>query len=218
MNAIDRPFPKGSEEASSAKDDVWIPSSCAFCYGSCSIKVHRVDGVIVKIEGNPESAIGKGRMCAKGVSGLMIHYDPNRLTKPLRRTNPKKGIGIDPGWKEISWEEAMDEIVGHLKRIRAEDPRKLVIQRTTTVTANKIPFQAFAFGFGTPNHSVSGGGLALRQRRPSDQRHHACLVGHRAGLPVTATTPCISAPRRAIRPATPRPRTWRSPPTPGRAA
>jgi anaerobic selenocysteine-containing dehydrogenase len=159
MNAIDIPFPKGSEVASGAKDDVWIPSSCAFCYGSCSIKVHRVDDVIVKIEGNPESAIGKGRMCAKGVAGLMIHYDPNRLTKPLRRTNPKKGIGVDPGWKEISWEEAMEEIVGHLKRIRAEDPRKLVIQRTTTVTANKIPFQAFSFGFGTPNQSVSGGGL-----------------------------------------------------------
>src|ERR1035437_9944498 len=159
MNAIDIPFPKGSEVASGAKDDVWIPSSCAFCYGSCSIKVHRVDDVIVKIEGNPESTIGKGRMCAKGVAGLMIHYDPNRLTKPLRRTNPKKGIGVDPGWKEISWEEAMEEMVAHLKRIRAEDPRKLVLQRTTTVTANKLPFQAFSFGFGTPNQSVSGGGL-----------------------------------------------------------
>lgn len=142
-----------------AGDDVWIPSACALCYGSCSIQVHRVNGVAIKIEGNPESAVGKGRLCAKGVSGLMVHYDPNRLTKPLRRTNPVKGIGVDPGWKEISWEEALTEIVGHLKRIRAEDPRKLVIQRTTTVTANKNPFQAFAFGFGTPNLSVAGGGL-----------------------------------------------------------
>ena len=140
-------------------DDSWIPSSCAFCYGSCSILVHRVDDVIVKIEGNPESSVGKGRLCAKGASGLMIHYDPNRLTKPLRRTNPNKGIGVDPGWKEISWDEAIAEIVGNLKRIRQEDPRKLVIQRTTTVTANKNPLQAFAFGFGTPNQSVSGGGL-----------------------------------------------------------
>ena len=159
MNLRENQSSTDRETGSIPHDDAWIPSSCAFCYGSCSIKVHRVDGVLVKIEGNPESSVGKGRLCAKGAAGLMIHYDPNRLTKPLRRTNPNKGIGVDPGWKEISWDEAITEIVSHLKRIRQDDPRKLVIQRTTTVTANKNPLQAFSFGFGTPNQSVSGGGL-----------------------------------------------------------
>jgi anaerobic selenocysteine-containing dehydrogenase len=144
--------------ASPMKDDVWIPSSCALCYGSCSILAHRVDGVVVKIEGNPDSAVGKGRLCGKGVSGLMSHYDPNRLTRPLRRTNPKKGLSEDPGWKEIGWDEALDEIAAVLRKVRAEDPRKLVVQRTTTVTASRVPFQTFAAGFGTPNFSVSGGG------------------------------------------------------------
>ena len=110
-------------------DDVWIPSSCSLCYGTCSILAHRVDGVVVKIEGNPESAVGKGRLCGKGVSGIMTHYDPNRLTRPLRRTNPKKGLDEDPKWKEISWDEALDEISTVLKKVRAEDPRKLVVQR-----------------------------------------------------------------------------------------
>src|SRR3990172_916397 len=87
-----------------ARDDVWIPSTCALCYGN-------------------------------GVSGIMSHYDPNRLTKPMRRTNPKKGLNEDPRWKEISWDEALDEIATVLKRVRAEDPRKLLVQRTTTVTA-----------------------------------------------------------------------------------
>ena len=82
-----------------AKDDAWVPSSCAICYGNCSIVGHRVDGVLVKIDGNPESVIGKGRLCGKGVSGIMSHYDPNRLTVPLRRTNPKKGLNEDPGWR-----------------------------------------------------------------------------------------------------------------------
>jgi anaerobic selenocysteine-containing dehydrogenase len=158
MNVMERPVP-GSNATATAHDDAWIPSTCALCYGVCSILVHRVDGVAVKIEGNPNSAVGKGRLCGKGVSGLMVQYDPNRLTKPLRRTNPEKGIGIDPGWKEISWDEALEEIAGHLKRIRAEDPRKLVIQRTTTVNAARVPIQSFAFGFGTPNQSTAGGGL-----------------------------------------------------------
>ena len=139
-------------------DDVWIPSSCSLCYGTCSILAHRVDGVVVKIEGNPESAVGKGRLCGKGVSGIMTHYDPNRLTRPLRRTNPKKGLSEDPRWKEISWDEALDEISAVLRKVRAEDPRKLVVQRTTTVTASRVPFQTFAAAFGTPNFSVSGGG------------------------------------------------------------
>ena len=141
------------------KIDQWVPSSCALCYGSCSVLAHRVDDVIVKIEGNPNSVVGKGRLCGKGVSGIMSHYDPNRLTVPLRRTNPEKGIGVDPKWQEISWEEALDEITEVLKKTRAEDPRKLVVQRTTTLTASRIPFTAFAAGFGTPNHSTAGGGL-----------------------------------------------------------
>ena len=141
------------------RDDCWIPSACSLCYGTCSILAHRVDGVLVKLEGNPESAAGKGRLCGKGVSGLMTHYDPNRVRVPLRRTNPKKGMGVDPGWKEISWEEALDEVARRLKKLRGEDPRKLFIQRTTTVTSSRTPIQVFAAAFGTPNRSSAGGGL-----------------------------------------------------------
>ena len=148
-----------SVEPSTFDADVWIPTSCALCYGTCSILAHRVDGVVEKIEGNPDSSIGKGRLCGKGVSGLMTHYDPNRLQRPLRRTNPKKGLDEDPGWKEISWDEALDEIAVCLRHLRAEDPRKLVMQRTTTITAARTPIRAFGAAFGTPNYSTAGGGL-----------------------------------------------------------
>lgn len=141
------------------RDDVWIPTSCSFCYGSCSVLAHRVDGVVVKVEGNPDSVVGKGRLCGKGVSGLMTHYDPNRLTQPLRRTNPRKGLNEDPGWVPIGWDEALNEIAAELRRVRQDDPRKLMIQRTTTVTAGRTPLGAFANAFGTPNLSVAGGGL-----------------------------------------------------------
>ncbi|MDP6175080.1 MAG: hypothetical protein QGF09_13020, partial [Rhodospirillales bacterium] len=124
MNVIDsaKRTQSGAAQLSEVHEDVWVPSSCSLCYGSCSILAHRVDGVITKVEGNPNSEVGKGRLCGKGVSGIMTHYDPHRVNTPLRRTNPEKGIGVDPGWKEISWEEALDEIAGRLKVIRAEDP------------------------------------------------------------------------------------------------
>jgi len=114
---------------------------------------------VVKIEGNPESAVGKGRLCGKGVSGIMTHYDPHRLDKPLRRTNPEKGIGVDPMWEEISWDEALDEVADRLKAVREDDPRKLFIMRTTTVMTQHVPPFVFMSAFGTPNASAAGGGL-----------------------------------------------------------
>lgn len=146
-------------KALQAPEDKWIPSACTICYGGCSILAHRVNGTVVKIEGNPKSPAGSGRLCAKGVSGMMILYDPHRVNTPLKRTNPKKGMGIDPGWKPISWDEAMDEITERLAKLRAEDARQLVLQVTTTLAPSSI--QAFAFGwaFGTPNMWVAGGGI-----------------------------------------------------------
>ncbi|MBI1736483.1 MAG: molybdopterin-dependent oxidoreductase [Candidatus Rokubacteria bacterium] len=142
-----------------ALTDRWIPSTCSLCYGTCSILGHERDGVLVKIEGNPASAIGRGRLCGKGVSGIMTLYDPNRVNVPLRRTNPVKGKGVDPAWKEITWDAALDEITARLEQVHDDDPRKLFIQRTTTNTSTRAPMMLFAAAFGTPNSWAAGGGL-----------------------------------------------------------
>ncbi|MBI4967231.1 MAG: molybdopterin-dependent oxidoreductase [Rhodospirillales bacterium] len=148
-----------SKIPTTAKEDKWIPSVCNICYGGCSMQAHRVDGTVIKIEGNPKSPIGGGKLCAKGLSGMMILYDPHRVNTPLRRTNPKKGMGVDPGWKPISWDEAMAEILPKLKKLHQEDPRQLVLQVTTTITPASLLFFAFGWAFGSPNMWVAGGGL-----------------------------------------------------------
>ena len=113
-------------------EDAWIPTQCARCYANCAIKVRRVNGVAVKIEGNPDTAMGsRGGVCAKGAASLQVLYDPNRVNVPLRRTNPEKGLYVDPKWKEISWEEALTEIAGRLKKVVEDNPRKLLFQGTT---------------------------------------------------------------------------------------
>ena len=56
-NAIFRELLKTSTsnfEENPVKEDIWIKSTCSMCFSQCAIKVHRVDGVVVKIEGNPE--------------------------------------------------------------------------------------------------------------------------------------------------------------------
>ncbi|MDP2268361.1 MAG: molybdopterin-binding protein, partial [Deltaproteobacteria bacterium] len=93
------------------KDDTWIHSSCSMCLGDCGILIHRVDGVVVDLKGDPDCPVNRGKLCPKGFSGMMTLYDPSRLKTPLKRTNPEKGIGIDPGWAPISWDEAFEIMV-----------------------------------------------------------------------------------------------------------
>ncbi|MBI2873643.1 MAG: molybdopterin-dependent oxidoreductase [Firmicutes bacterium] len=137
-------------QRNAAKDDVWVPTVCYMCYNACNIRVHRVDGVVVKIEGNPESPHNGSRVCAKGHAAIMGLYNPYRVTKPLRRTNPEKGPGVDPGWVEISWEEALAAIADRLKSIRETDPRKLAVLSFDTQGFGTLG-NVWTTAFGTPN-------------------------------------------------------------------
>jgi molybdopterin-containing oxidoreductase family molybdopterin binding subunit len=150
-----------AQSISETDKDVWIPTSCGMCYAQCGIKVHRVNGVVVGIEGNSESPIGMGRICSKGVAGIQLLYDPYRINYPLRRGNPEKGLGVDPKWYRISWDEAMDIIVEKFKETMEKgDPRGCFFQ-ATTVQTSEIRFAVIAFmrAFGFKNYWVSGGGL-----------------------------------------------------------
>ena len=127
-----------------------VLTACGMCYVGCGIKVRVEDGVVVNIEGNPDSPQNRGKMCAKGKSGIMNLYNPNRIKTPLRRTNPNKARGEDPGWEEISWDEAIDTITAQFERIH-DDPKKLWVQCWESVGDNMFWFQALGSAFGTPH-------------------------------------------------------------------
>ena len=55
------------------------------------------------IEGNRNHPVNKGVLCGKGSAGIMQHYSPARLRKPLLRVG-ERGAGE---FKEIEWEEAL---------------------------------------------------------------------------------------------------------------
>jgi len=102
--------------------DYWVYSLCSICYNECAIRVRVVDGKPVAVEGVPESDRGaQGGLCARGVTGIMDWYDPNRILYPVKRTNPKKGLYEDPKWQRISWEEALDIITEKLIEARKKD-------------------------------------------------------------------------------------------------
>ena len=106
----------------------WVPTTCRMCLVGCALLVKVESGKVVNVIGNPDSPKNRGRMCAKGKSGIMNHYNPDRLTHPIKRTNPQKGLGVDPKWAEISWEEAIDTVSKKLKKALEEDPLKVYFQ------------------------------------------------------------------------------------------
>ena len=134
----------------------WIRTICQGCYGQCGLRVNCSNGVVTEIEGDPDFPINWGKTCAKAKAYFMSLYDPNRVKAPLRRTNPEKGIGVDPGWQEITWEEAMTTIAARMRKVRDEDPRKLLIATFDWGTMDLAMLWASAFG--TPNIKWHGGG------------------------------------------------------------
>jgi len=62
---------------------------CDMCPWRCGIIVHTVDGVVRKIEGNPNDPKSRGKLCARGQAGVSFLYDPDRLKTPLIRTGER---------------------------------------------------------------------------------------------------------------------------------
>ncbi|MFQ5694605.1 MAG: molybdopterin-dependent oxidoreductase, partial [Terriglobia bacterium] len=132
----------------------WVPSTCGMCLHGCGIKVWVQDGVALKIEGDPTNPDNMGKLCPKGNAGLSRLYDPKRIRKPLKRTNPKKGPGVDPGWVEIEWQEAYQIAARELGRIRREDPRKLLC---SIGDFQRILLWGWPAAYGSPNFFTSLG-------------------------------------------------------------
>src|SRR4030067_855001 len=74
-----------------------IPLSCHVCNIQDGAIAFVEDGRIVKLEGNPEHVSTRGRLCAKGNSGMWHTYDPDRILYPLKRVGARgegKGNGF----------------------------------------------------------------------------------------------------------------------------
>jgi anaerobic selenocysteine-containing dehydrogenase len=92
--------------------ETWANTICRECAAGCGVRVRQIDGVPVKIEGNPLCPIARGRACAKGLAAIESYFDPDRLVGPARRT----GRGGDPRWQPASWGNAVALAAEHLKR------------------------------------------------------------------------------------------------------
>jgi anaerobic selenocysteine-containing dehydrogenase len=101
-----------------------IPLNCHVCNIQDGAIAYIQDGRIVKLEGNPEHVSTRGRLCAKGNSGMWYTYDPDRILYPLKRVG-ERGEGK---WKRISWDEALAEVAQKLDAAIKEDPNTICMK------------------------------------------------------------------------------------------
>lgn len=95
-----------------------FPSVCSLdCPDQCGLLVHKKDGKIVKVEGDPNHPVTKGSICNKVRNLTERLYDPKRLEHPMKRIG-KKGEGK---FERISWDEAISMITSHWKKLILND-------------------------------------------------------------------------------------------------
>ncbi|MCG7383986.1 molybdopterin oxidoreductase family protein [Paenibacillus sp. ACRRY] len=91
-----------------------FPAVCPLdCPDTCGLLLHKENGKIVKVAGNPDHPITKGAICNKVRNMAERVYHPERLQYPMRRVGAK-GEGK---FERISWDEAIHEITGKFKSI-----------------------------------------------------------------------------------------------------
>jgi len=131
--------------------DVLKRTTCYMCACRCGIDVHIRDGKVRYIEGNRDHPVNKGVLCGKGSAGIMQHYSPARLKKPLKRVGPR-GSGE---FEEIEWEEALQIATDWLGEVRARDPKRMAFFTGRDQSQSLTGF--WAMQYGTPNFAAHGG-------------------------------------------------------------
>ncbi|WP_456279559.1 molybdopterin oxidoreductase family protein [Bacillus sp. K7] len=93
------------------------------CPDQCGLLIHKKDGKIVKVQGDPDHPVTAGNICNKVRNMTERIYDEKRLTTPLKRTGPKGQAIFEP----ISWEEAIDTITARWKQLIDEDGAESIL-------------------------------------------------------------------------------------------
>ncbi|MBW2294589.1 MAG: molybdopterin-dependent oxidoreductase [Deltaproteobacteria bacterium] len=86
--------------ASATDHSETVYRSCPICEACCGLEleVDRAQKKILSVRGDEDDPRSRGYVCPKATAVKGLYEDPERLTRPLRKT--------ETGFEEISWEEA----------------------------------------------------------------------------------------------------------------
>ena len=139
--------------APTAIDRIKIPGFCSFCRSRCGSLNVIENGRLVAVKPLPSHPSGKA-LCPKGRAAPEVVHNARRLMRPLVRTKAK--TAADPGWKPVSWDEALDHIAATLREIAGTSGPEAVAFGFTSPSAASISdslpwLERFVWTFGSPN-------------------------------------------------------------------
>lgn len=108
------------------------------CPDTCGLLVEVEGGRVVSVRGDPDHPFTRGAVCVKVAHYPERLYSPLRVLHPLKRTGPK-GTGK---FTRISWDEALDEVVGRYRRIISEHGAEAILPYSYAGTEGLIHFHA----------------------------------------------------------------------------
>jgi anaerobic selenocysteine-containing dehydrogenase len=134
-----------------------VPTFCAMCVSRCGAVATVRDGRFVALHPDPAHPTGQA-LCVKGKAAPRIVEHPDRLLHPLVRTSPKGAA--DPGWRRISWDEALDTVSRRLTAIAAESGPEAVVfasaSPSTSALSDSIDWiTRLRRAFGSPNFTCA---------------------------------------------------------------
>ena len=130
-----------------------VQGYCSLCLARCGTVATVTDGRFTRLDPDPTHPTGAA-ICAKGRAAPELVYHKDRLKRPLRRTRPKGDA--DPGWEEISWDAALDQIAAAMRGIsERHGPQAVAFSQsspsTTAIADSAVFVRRLMNAFGTPN-------------------------------------------------------------------
>lgn len=123
-----------------------VRTTCPYCGVGCQLWLHMDRDRIIKVTAVENGAPNKGRLCVKGRFGYDFIYSEERLKTPLIRENN--------GFREASWDEALDLVADKFKEIIKKHGPDAVAGVSCARSINEDSYQMqklFRSVFGTNN-------------------------------------------------------------------
>jgi len=128
----------------------FFATQCNECPASCGVIARNREGRIIKLEGNPEHPVSRGRLCAMGQAGILATYGPDRFAGPMVAGAP------------ASWDDAIGKVKSALATAKGSGKVAWVGQSRTGATGTLITKFVKALGGTVVFHEPTSGIDALK--------------------------------------------------------